>query len=119
MPVIGLVLAAAPQRAADTSVLSGSHVAWGMLLVGVLIGLFAPAWLAWLVALVALVGLGAFQAVTVNHGSHVHAGGLIWLFIFAVGGIAGMIYGRIRGLRHLGESEFRTRWGNIRRISRF
>ena len=86
-----------------------------------LIGLFAPEWVAWLVALAALVALGAFHVVSVNHVGHVRvrAGNLFWLFIFAIGGIAGLIYGRIRGLRHLGEAEYRTRRTNIRRISRF
>lgn len=90
-----------------------------MLLIGVLIGLFAPEWVAWIVVLVALIALGAFRVVTVNHSSHIRTGDLIWIFIFALGGIVGLIYGRIRGLRHLGEAEFRTRRASVRRISRW
>ncbi len=33
--------------------------------------------------------------------------------------VVGLYFGRIRGLRHLGEAEFRTRVTNVRRIGRF
>jgi len=50
---------------------------------------------------------------------HVSMGGLFWLLVLVIGAIGGVIYGRIRGLRHLGEAEFRTRMTNVKKVSRF
>ncbi len=36
-----------------------------------------------------------------------------------IAAVVGLYFGRIRGLRHLGEAEFRTRVTNVRRIGRF
>ena len=43
----------------------------------------------------------------------------VWLIVVAIAVVVGLYFGRMRGLRHLGESEFRARLTNIRRISRF
>ena len=55
--------------------------------------------------------------------SHTSGGGgasiLVWLIVVAIAVVVGLYFGRIRGLRHLGEAEFRTRVTNIRRIGRF
>ena len=97
---------------------------WMGLLIGLLIGLLAWDWLAWLGVIVALVMLGAFHVVSKTNihgvpGTHVSMGGLFWLLVLVVGAIGGVIYGRIRGLRHLGEAEFRTRMTNVKKVSRF
>jgi hypothetical protein len=43
------------------------------------------------------------------------------LEIFLVGGgiLIGRLWGRRAGLRHLGEAEFRSRWGLVRKQSRW
>jgi hypothetical protein len=58
-------------------------------------------------------------AVVIQH----HPGGagdlLPYLVVLVIGVIAGRLWGRRAGLRHLGETEFRTRWGNVRRLRRW
>lgn len=54
--------------------------------------------------------------------AHASSGGgsLIGFLVFgAVIFAAGMHFGRRRGLRHLGEVEFRNRWANVRSHSRW
>lgn len=97
---------------------------WMGLLIGLLIGLLAWDWLAWLGVIVAVVMLGALHLVSKTHihgvpGVHVSMGGLFWLLVLVIGAIGGVIYGRIRGLRHLGEAKFRTRMTNVKKVSRF
>ncbi len=100
---------------------------WMGLLIGLLIGLLAWDWLAWLGVIVAVVMLGALHLVSKTHihgvhgvpAVHVSMGGLFWLLVLVIGAIGGVIYGRIRGLRHLGEAEFRTRMTNVKKVSRF
>jgi hypothetical protein len=96
---------------------------WIGLLIGLLVGLLAWDWLGWLGVLIALVGLGALHVVTKvhghGHGIHVSAGNLFWAVVFILGCLTGLYFGRQRGLRHLGEAEYRTRWANVRNVSRF
>jgi asparagine N-glycosylation enzyme membrane subunit Stt3 len=124
---IGPFILAAQSRSPDPAPVLNGHMFWWGLLIGLLIGLLAWEWLGWLGVLVALIMLGAFHLVTTNHvvanrhihGVHVSIGNLFWLFIFVLGGLVGLYFGRRRGLRHLGESDFRTRWANVRNISPF
>ena len=99
------------------------------LLVGILVGAFAPEWAKIGVFLVALVGSDLVQkashSVHSAHGVH-NVNGLDsamspWLI-----GVAGLAFGlwswhfaRKRGLDHLGKAELRTRWANVRRISKW
>jgi hypothetical protein len=94
---------------------------WIGLLIGLLVGLLAWDWLGWLGVLIAVVALGALHLVTKGHGHgiHVSAGSLFWVLVFVVGALTGLYFGRQRGLRHLGEHEYRTRSGYIRNISSF
>src|SRR5262249_1888730 len=114
-------LLAAHAMHTDPAPISSSHMFWIGLLIGLLVGLLAWDWLGWLGVLIALVALGAFHVVTNvhGHGIHISAGDLFWGLVFALGGLTGLYFGRQRGLRHLGEAEYRTRWGNVRRVSRF
>ena len=109
---------AAAQHAASTAPLTGTHSFWITLLVGLLIALIAPSWVGWILVVVALGALGVLGRL-----SHTSGGGgaslLVWLIVVAIAVVVGLYFGRMRGLRHLGESEFRTRLTNIRRISRF
>jgi hypothetical protein len=109
-----LPLAAVNQHSAAAAPLTGSHLLW-IVLVVLLIGLILPDWVGWILVAVVLVALGA--PAHVPHGGG--GGGLLWLLVAAAALVLGLHFGRIRGLRHLGESEFRTRRANIRRISRF
>ena len=93
------------------------------LLVGILVGAFAPEWAKIGVFLVALVGSDLVQKA--SHSVHgvkgLHSAMPPWLI-----GVAGLAFGlwswhfaRKRGLDHLGKAELRTRWTNVRRISKW
>lgn len=118
MPGSALLLAAMPQRSTASAPFLGTHSFWITLLVGLLIALIAPSWVAWILVVVALGALGVLGRL-----SHTGGGGgaslLAWLIVVAIAVVIGLYFGRARGLRHLGESEFRARLTNIRRISRF
>jgi len=115
MFVYALRLVAVNQHSAASAPLAGSHLFWIALLVGLLIALIAPGWVGWILVAVALVALGVPSHVPHTGGTS----GLAWLLVAAAALVVGLHFGRIRGLRHLGESEFRGRRANIRRISRF
>lgn len=60
------------------------------------------------------------------HATHAAApsshGNNQWIIdvIFLVAGLlAGRLWGRRTGLKHLGEAEFNTRWRNVRALRRF
>ena len=58
---------------------------------------------------------------TTQH-AHTSAGGgsgFAFLVIAAVFLVIGLHFGRRRGLRHLGEVEFRNRWANVRGYRRW
>ena len=118
---MGGYLHAVHAASATSPPVSSSHSFWLGVLIGLLVGLLAWDWLGWLGVLIALVALGAFHVVTHvhGHGIHISAGNLFWVFVFALGGVTGLYFGRQRGLRHLGEHEYRTRWTNVRNVSRF
>jgi hypothetical protein len=109
---------AAAQHAAATAPLPGTHSFWITLLIGLLIARIAAGWVFGILLVVALAALGVLGRL-----SHTSGGGdaslLVWLIVVAIAVVVGLYFGRMRGLRHLGESEFRTRLTNIRRISRF
>jgi len=94
--------------------LAGSHVFWIGLLIGALVGGILARWIAFVVAGIAFIGAGF-----VPTAGHVSAGKVPYLVVGVIALVAGLYFGRTRGLRHLGEAEFRTRRTNIRRISRF
>ncbi len=109
---------AAAQHAASTAPLPGTHSFWITLLIGLLIARIAPGWVFGILVVVALGALGVLGRL-----SHTSGGGgasiLVWLIVVAIAVVVGLYFGRIRGLRHLGEAEFRTRVTNDRRIGRF
>jgi hypothetical protein len=49
---------------------------------------------------------------------HTHSG-IPWVFIAVAFLLAGMAWGVVRGLRHLGDAEFAARLANIRRLGRW
>lgn len=99
---------------------------WVGILVGVLVGAFAPGWAKLLLFLGAL--LFSDLALNAVHGAHnvhsvynIHSRVPPWFI--GVAGVAfalwALHYARKRGLQHLGEAELRTRWTAVRGISRW
>ena len=89
---------------------------WVAVLVGVLIGAFAPEWIKFSAAVVAVVLSGLLVRVTAHHARFVVSP---WLIAVSgvVFGLWSWHYARRRGLQHLGEFELRNRWTNARTIS--
>ena len=64
-------------------------------------------------------------AATAPHAAHVASrglGGLVWLLLLVVAGVAiwaGRQWGRRAALKHLGTAEFRARWATINRIRKW
>ena len=60
--------------------------------------------------------LASAHAAHVHHAaSHDNSMWLLELLILVVGIIIGRIWGRRVGLKHLGATEFQSRWNNVRR----
>src|SRR5260370_3601054 len=95
------------------------------LLIGLLIGVLAWAWLAWLGVIVAVVMLGALHLVSKTHihgvhgvpAVHVSMGGLFWLLVLVIGAIGGGIFGRVRGLPPRRGSEIRPPMTKVQKAS--
>jgi ABC-type uncharacterized transport system fused permease/ATPase subunit len=85
-----------------------------MLPVGV--ALIFPGWAAILLFVIALLASGLLHSAG---GGHVYSTALLYLIVAVMAVLVGPYFGRIRGLRHLSESDFRTRLRNIRGISRW
>lgn len=97
-----------------------SNALWIGVLIGVLVGAFASEWVKIGAFVVALVFSDLVQKA--SHGVHgVHTAIPPWMI--GVGGVIfGLMswhFGRKRGLQHLGQAELRTRWRNVRRISKW
>ena len=89
-----------------------------MFWIGVVVGLVAailPGWLRGVLLVVAIIGTGWLALL----GHNAHSRAVPWLLVAGGGLVAGLFFGRLRGLRHLGEAEYRTRLTNIRRVNRF
>jgi hypothetical protein len=100
-----------------------SHTLWVGVLIGVPVGTFAPQWIKIVVFVIALllseVERGASHGV--GNLGHVHFVWPPWLVgvIGVVIGLLALHYARRRGLAHLGQSELRSRWTNVRGISKW
>lgn len=95
--------------------LAGSHELWVGLLIGALVGVIFPRWVAILVAVFAFIAAGFLPAA----GHAAHSVNVTYLIVGVIALVAGLYFGRMRGIRQLGEHEFRVRRGFIRGISRF
>jgi hypothetical protein len=87
---------------------------------GLLIGLAAvilAGWIRLLLAGVAVLELGWVHLV--DHHVRFSSGMLRWLLVALAGLAVGLFWGRIRGLRHLGEHDFQTRLDFVRGIRRW
>ncbi len=99
---------------------------WIGVLLGVLVGAFAPGWVKPIVFVVALIFSDLVHAASRNVQNaanlhNVHFAVPLWLV-----GIAGLAFGlfawhyaRKRGLQHLGAAELRTRWAAVRGTSKW
>jgi hypothetical protein len=110
----GFVLASLAQQASVSGSLSSSHAFWYGILLG-LLALFLPPWAKAIVFVVALVASGLFHTLGKAHAS----GSVPILLVVAIGVVVGMYFGRMRGLRQLGEADYRGRWRNVRGVSRW
>jgi hypothetical protein len=113
------LLAAVPaaRGASLSSSLPGGHMFWVGLVVGLLVCTIPliPFWLK-MVALV--VALGAVGAWHVSHG-HLSPAIAPYVLVIAITLAVGLHYGRVRGLRHLGEFELANRRAAVPGRSRF
>jgi len=103
-----------PQGAASHP---GTGTFW--LAIGLLAGMatvwFTPGWLKTVILIADLVALG-WSAVILHYTD---TGLGRWVWIAAVFLVIGMFIGVKNGLKHLGESEYGTRLGNIRKNGRY
>jgi hypothetical protein len=111
--VTGLLLAVAHQHDPAQVSFTTSYELWIGLFLGALAGGIFGRGIAIVVAVIALTGAGILPI-----GILTSSGNVPHLVIGVIALVAGLISGRVRGLRQLGESEFRARRTNIRRISR-
>jgi len=114
IPVGGLVFSAVHQLAPAPDPAS-SHELWVGLLIGALIGGIFARWIAFVVAGFAFIAAGFLPSA----GHYAHSVNVTYLIVGGIALAAGLYFGRVRGLKHLGEHEFRLRRGFIRGISRF
>jgi len=100
-----------------------SNMLWLGILLGVLVGTFAPQLVKIAVFLIALLLSDLIHGVShgVHNVSNLHFAMPLWLI-----GVAGLgvglwawHYARKRGLEQLGEAELKTRWTNVRGISKW
>lgn len=111
------VLAVAHQQGSVSGSLASSHAFWYGIMLAVGVALIFPGWVAILLFVVALLASGLLHSG--GGGGHIHSTALPYLIVAVIAVLVGLYFGRIRGLRHLGESDFRTRLRNIRGISRW
>jgi hypothetical protein len=92
-----------------------SHMFWIGVLFALTFAYILPAWLTGLLFVVALFASDVLPAVA----HHAPSSAVPYLLVGVLALVVGLYFGRLRGLRHLGEHEFRLRRGFVRGISRF
>lgn len=95
--------------------LISTHMFWIGVLVGILAVWILPGWISGILFVAALLVSGILSSI--RHSSHSTAVPYIIVGLIAL--VIGLYFGRIRGLRQLGESDFRTRLTNVRIIRRW
>ena len=110
-----LVLAVARQQASASGSLISSHMSWYGVLLALGVAWILPGRIAGLLFVIALLATGLPHCA----GGHVHSVGVPSLIVAVIPVLVGLHFGRIRGLRQLGESDFRVRLRNAGGISRW
>jgi UPF0716 family protein affecting phage T7 exclusion len=110
----GFVFAVAQQQPTAGS-LAGSHMFWIGVLFALIFSYILPGWLTGILFFVALIASG----VLLSLGHHANSSAVPYIIVGLITLVVGLYFGRIRGLRHLGEAELRTRWRNVRGVSRW
>ena len=85
------------------------------LLAGVISAKLAPGWLTALIVVFDVVALGWTAGIL----NYTHSTGGRWMYIAIPFLLVGLFIGVTRGLRHLGDAEFRARAGNVRKLGRW
>jgi uncharacterized membrane protein (Fun14 family) len=93
---------------------TSDHTFLAGILVGLIVGWFLPEWVRVIVLVVALTGMGILQA-----AGRAHFPAVPCLALALAALIFGLWHGRYRGLRHLGESDYRGRVRNVKSVSRW
>jgi hypothetical protein len=117
----GFILAAASQQAPVAGSVGSSHAFWYGVLLALLIAWILPGWAGIALFVIALLALHILQSL-IGHAHSSSSSVPFTLLLIVVGVVAlivGLIAGRNRGLRQLGEAEFRTRLRNVRGVSRW
>lgn len=92
-----------------------AHMFWIGVLVGILAVWILPGWLSGGLFVVALLASGVL--ISLRHPGYSTL--VPYIIVGIISLVIGLYFGRIRGLRQLGESDFRTRLANIRIIRRW
>ena len=95
--------------------MASNHVFWYGVLLACLIVWILPGWAGAILFVIALVASDVLRS---GHG-HVKSSDVLILLFLLIGLVVGLWIGRRRGIRLLGEAEFRTRWRNVQGISRW
>jgi hypothetical protein len=117
----GLILATASHQAPVVGSTGTSHAFWVGVLVALVVARIFPAWAGTALLVIALFALHIVQSIT-GHAHSSSSSTVLVLLLIVVGVLAlivGLIMGRSRGLRQLGEADFQTRLRNVRGVSRW
>jgi hypothetical protein len=112
----GFVLASAGRQASTAGSLASSHAFWFGILLACLIVWILPGWVGGILFVIALFASDVLHSI--GHG-HFTSSDALLLIIGGIGVVVGLWFGRRRGLQHLGEYEFITRWRNVLGIHRW
>lgn len=104
------VLAVVHQQGLASRLLTSSHASWYGLMLAVRVALIFPGWVAILLFVIALSASGLRHST--GRGGQVHSNELPCLIVAVNAVLVGLYFGRIHGLRQLGESDFRARLHN-------
>jgi hypothetical protein len=110
-----LVLAVVRQQASVSGSLISSHMFWYGILLALGVAWILPGRIAGLLFVIALLAMGLLHSTD----GHAHFVGVLYLIVAVIAVLVGLYSGRIRGLRQLGESDFRVRLRNAGGISRW
>lgn len=118
----GFVLAAVGQQATVAGSAVSSRAFWYGVLLALLVAWILPGWAAGVLFVIALLAsdvLGSLIGRAGSSSSSSFSPSLLYLIVAVIALAGGLMWGRRRGLRQLGESDYRTRLRSIRGISRW